>query len=192
MEFLIFDSDCLLSSHDFRDFEFLVLRHYLFAVSDFFLWVFLRFLSVCLLSLLKLFFIEKRIKFLVVLVCIYVIEAHKPATQRISIKLAAVQAQQLIYRAYVTRLNEHVSWQEGPVLLEHKWHHLRVLKVRHLFVKELVEVFKFEMLRKVCNAQIKVLFLVLKELFLHLVLCGHYMLVDYCLPLQSFIFLDLF
>ena len=192
MEFLIFDSDCLLSSHDFRDFEFLVLRHYLFAVSDFFLWVFLRFLSVCLLSLLKLFFIEKRIKLLVVLVCIYVIEAHKPATQRISIKLAAVQAQQLIYRAHVTRLNEHVSWQEGPVLLEHKRHHLRVLKVRHLFVKELVEVFKFKMLRKVCNAQIKVLFLVLKELFLHLVLCGHYMLVDYCLPLQSFIFLDLF
>ena len=141
MEFLIIYSDCLLSSHDFLNFEFLVLRHYFFSVSNFFLWVFLRFLSVCLLSLLKLFFIEKRIKLLVVFVCIYVIEAHKPATQRISIKPAAVQSKQLIYRAHVTRLNEHVSWQKGPVLLEHKRHHLRVLKVRHLFVKELVEVF---------------------------------------------------
>jgi hypothetical protein len=59
-------------------------------------------------------------------------------------------------------------------------------------VKELVEVFQIEMLRKVCNPQKKVLFLVLKKLFLYLVLCGHYMLVYYCLPLQILIFFDLF
>jgi hypothetical protein len=66
-----------------------------------------------------------------------------------------------------------------------------VLEVGHLFLKELVEVLKFEMLRQVCNSKVKVLFLIYQKLFLHLVLCGHYMLVDYCLSLQSFIFLDL-
>ena len=63
-----------------------------------------------------------------------------------------------------------------------------MFKVRHLFAEESMEVLKLEVLWQICNSEVEVLLLICLERFFDLILRGHYMLVDYRLPLQRFVF----